>query len=389
MKIVGVICEYNPFHKGHKKQFDIIRNIHGPDTAIVCLMSGNYVQRGAPAIFDKMARAEAALCSGADLILELPITASLSSAEGFADRAVSILSGICDYLCFGTESHNVESLTDTAKLLLSPDFSQSLKAALSSGKSFPAARQEALIHLGGKNFDISKPNDILAIEYCKAIIQKKCSMEPMPIPRPGDYHDTEPDLENPSATAIRERICNHLDWNPYVPDCVQSIFNHATVHSLHFGERSILTKLRLMDEDQFAALPFGSEGLWRRFMHATRKHASVEDILIATKTKRYTRSRIDRMLMCAFLGITQDTMDAPVSYVRILGFNDTGRNVLRTSNSTYRLVNIGDVQKDDYQILENRCSDLYGLFANGSPELPGKEQQYRVIYLSGQHSNEA
>ena len=130
MKTVGIICEYNPFHLGHKKQFDIIRQTFGPETAIVCLMSGNFVQRGAPAIFDKSFRARAAIDSGADLVLELPVTYALSSAEGFAAGGVRILSGVCDTLCFGTENGSKDSLLSTAASLLSPDFSEKLRIEL-------------------------------------------------------------------------------------------------------------------------------------------------------------------------------------------------------------------------------------------------------------------
>ena len=144
MKTVGIICEYNPFHLGHAKQLRLIREQFGSDCAVVCLMSGNYVQRGFPAIVDKSLRAQAALSCGADLVLELPLTNVLSSAEGFAAGGVEILSRICDTLCFGTESGTKKSLTDTASVLLSPEFKAALMSRLDAGLSFPAARQAAL-----------------------------------------------------------------------------------------------------------------------------------------------------------------------------------------------------------------------------------------------------
>ena len=143
MKLIGVICEYNPFHLGHRKQFDRIREAFGQDSAIICLMSGNFVQRGQPAIFDKSLRARAALEFGADLVLELPTPYALSSAEGFAAGGVEILGSFCDYLCFGAESGTEETLMSTAKILLSPEFPEKLREALEEGLSFPAARQKA------------------------------------------------------------------------------------------------------------------------------------------------------------------------------------------------------------------------------------------------------
>ena len=197
MKIVGIISEYNPFHRGHAKQFYRIRQQLNENCAIVCLMSGNYVQRGTPAIFDKSLRAKAAVAAGADLVLELPTTCALSSAEGFASGGVRILSGFCDYLSFGTETGSTETLTAAASALLSPDFPCHLKTALESGKSFPAARAEALAAMGQENSLFIRPNDILAVEYCKAILVQNSAMLPLAIRREGNYHADIPDPEIP------------------------------------------------------------------------------------------------------------------------------------------------------------------------------------------------
>lgn len=148
MKTVGIICEYNPFHNGHLTQFRRIRGMWGEDTAIVCLMSGSYVQRGAPAIVDKSIRAQAAILCGADLVLELPPEISLSSAEGFAAGGVAIASRCCGRLCFGTESMDKEALLQTARALCAPEFPPLLRQALTSGCSFPVARSQALAQMG-------------------------------------------------------------------------------------------------------------------------------------------------------------------------------------------------------------------------------------------------
>ena len=148
MKTVGIVAEYNPFHAGHRKQFDRVKAEFGGETAIVCAMSGNYVQRGAPAVMDKTLRAKAAVACGADLVVELPTTVSLSSAEGFAAGGVGILSKLCDTLCFGAETGEAELLMETARALLSEDFSPLLRRELDGGKSFPAARADALAQMG-------------------------------------------------------------------------------------------------------------------------------------------------------------------------------------------------------------------------------------------------
>ena len=299
MAIVGIICEYNPFHRGHRKQFSEIRQRFGADAAIVCLMSGTYVQRGAPAVFDREIRARAAMLCGADLVLELPVTASLSSAEGFASAGVAILSPLCDYLCFGTESGNSDALMRTAQALLSPGFSEQLRQRLATGISFPAARQQALEALGIPGTLLEQPNDILA-------------------------------------------------------------------------------KLRTMTDGEFEALPYGSEGLWRRLMHASREEGCLEDILTRVKTKRYTRSRLDRMVLCAFLGLTQEDLAAPAPYARILAFDDVGRSLLKGSDFGK---NLGWQEESSYAALEQRCNTLYGLFCrDGIPKADAAQKQ-RLSYL--------
>ena len=378
LKITGIICEYNPLHLGHKKQLDLIRAAD-PDGIIVCLMSGNYVQRGKPAIADKSLRAKAAVMAGADLVLELPVTAALSSAEGFAAEGVRILSHFCTHLCFGAETADADALLLTAKALLSEDFSLYLRRQLDNGLSFPAARAAALEEMGID--PVTKPNDILAVEYCKAILSQHASLIPWPIQRGGDYHDETADEENPSATAVRKLMVDSGMWLDYVPEEVRDAFRDAKLHTLEAGERIILSKLRTMTDAEFEAIPYGSEGLWRKLMHNARRFASLEDVITATKSKRYTRTRLDRMVMCAFLGITEEQIASPAPYVRVLAFNDQGRSVLRKNKGLFPVVNAGEAVEDPYWELECRAGNLYGLFASHAPEPPGAEENRRIIYV--------
>ena len=378
--VVGIICEYNPFHNGHKKQIDRIKQRFGPDCAIVCLMSGNFVQRGAPAIFPKEYRAKAALTCGADLVLELPVTAALSSAEGFAQAGVSILSRICTHLCFGAENEDADALMDVANAMCQEEFHRRLHEALESGISFPAARQQALEAMGCVTALLQKPNNILATEYCKAILQQKSTLEILPILRQGSYHNTVPDQENPSATSIRNAMEQHVAWEDYVPQAAYDVFRYAPRHTLIAGERAVLGKLRWMTDAEFEAIPYGSEGLWRKLMHNARSFGSLEQIAAATKSKRYTRSRIDRMLMCAFLGITAAEITSPVPYCRVLGFNSAGRSVLAAAKKQNFFINLGETTTDPYQTLETRCEDLYTLFCQDVPGPGGLGKTQRVIY---------
>ncbi len=379
MKIIGVICEYNPLHRGHAKQLAHIR-AQFPDCAIVALMSGNFVQRGAPAILDKSLRAQAAVACGADLVLELPVTYALSSAEGFAAGAVRILAPICTHLCFGCETGDADSLMDTARALCDPDFPPLLRDSLSRGISFPAARAEALAKMGLSSALLTQPNDILAVEYCKAILAQDAPLVPLPIHREGAYHATIADEHHPSATAVRARMLRGEPYDAFLPEPAAAIFAGAPLHALAAGERMILARLRTMTDDEFEALPYGSEGLWRKLMHASRREATLEQIIAATKSKRYTRTRIDRMVMCATLGTTEEMRTTPAPYTRVLALNDRGRAVLKQAKQYATFLNAGEPSCDPYWALEQRSGALYSLFCIDSIGKPDVESKQRIFY---------
>ncbi len=380
MQITGIICEYNPLHLGHQKQ---IRYLRSRGDAVVCLMSGNFVQRGHPAIIDKMTRAKAAVACGADLVLELPVQYALSSAEGFAAGGVTILSKLCNNLCFGAEDADLEGLVRIAKALLSDEFTEKLRQQLDKGLSFPAARAAAVTDMGLDAALLETPNNILAIEYCKAILAQNSSLTPLPIHRLGGYHDLLPDTENPSASAVRNLMNHSQAWQAYVPEEAVGLLEIAPLHSFKNNEKAILYRLRTMTDAEFEALPYSSEGLWRKLMHACREKNSLEEIITATKSKRYTRTRIDRMILCAYLGLTAAELAEPAPYCRVLAFNDRGREILAQVRDSGYFVNIGTDTRHLYQQLEQRCTALYGLFAE-EPETPYAESKYRVYYLREQ-----
>lgn len=356
MKTVGIVCEYNPFHRGHGRQLGLLREQY-PEAALVCLMSGRFVQRGEPAVFDRSVRAEAALLAGADLVLELPVTVSIRSAEGFAAGAVAILTRLgVEGLSFGTESPAGHG--GAAEVLLRPELSQALRPYLDRGLSFPAARARAAEDLGADPRVLTRPNDILGVEYCKAILSQGSPMVPLPLCRPGDYHDREAHRENPSATSLRERIFRGQSLEGFVPH--PEVYRGAAPHSLAYGERAVLVRLRAMDEAAFQALPYGSEGLWRRLRRACLEEATLEEILERAKSKRYTRTRLSRMLLCGYLGITAGELETPAPYVRVLGFGPRGRELLRGRDW---LQNLGKRVDSPWQEREDLWGDLYDLTA--------------------------
>ena len=390
MKTVGVICEYNPFHNGHRTQLLRIREQCGNECGIVCLMSGCYVQRGEPAIFEPSVRARAAVLCGADLVLELPINYALRSAEGFADGGVSVLSALgVDALCFGAETGNAESLLSLAKHLLTTEFSTALKEALKSGDSFASARATALRRHGGAEL-LRLPNDILAVEYCKAILRRGAALKPFVIRREGDYHASAPAPKHPSASAIRSAILNGETWEASVPPKLLPLYRDAVIHSVKAGERAVLARVRTLPDETFEALPFGTEGLWRKLMHACRSEESVEAILEAAKSKRYARTRLQRMLLCAYLGITEDELYSDAPYVRVLAFNDRGRQLLRRfrARDTLPIIDSGADTGFPYQALERRAYDLYSLFRNTTPCPCGLSQAARNQIVNAEETGE-
>lgn len=372
MRTAGIICEYNPFHPGHGFQIERTRALLGEDTGIICLMSGNYVQRGEPAIFDKWSRAAAAVKAGADLVLELPITVAVSGAGYFAKGAVTCLDqlGCVDYLCFGSESGELALLQKAAELIQSEKFEEALRGQLKSGVSYARARETAMEALGGNGEILKTPNNALGVDYLRSLLERRSAMKPMTIPRRRDV----------SATALREKILEG-QWPEELPDCLWD----GSVHTLAHGERAMLAVLKSRTPAEFEAAPFGSEGLWSKVMKACASENSLEGILFSCKSKRYTMSRLKRLLLCLFLGITQKMIDTPAPYLRAVAFNDHGRKLLRHMGEGMPIVT-GNVPETpaakEYFSLERRATDLYGMFAPpGLRERSDREKATPPVYL--------
>lgn len=385
MTVCGVICEYNPFHLGHEKQFLRLKEQLGAETSIVCLMSGNYVQRGEPAVFDKSIRARAAIRAGADVVLELPVTCCLRSAEGFASGGVEIFSklGAVDALGFGCECGSGERLMAAAQSMLRPDFTEALREILQSGCSYAAARQRALLATGADASVLEKPNDILAAEYCLALLRQKSAMRPAAILREGDYHGETADAENPSATAVRALMKAGGDWRGFVPECAAGVYESAPRHALEFGTRAMLARLRTMTEAEWENCAHGSEGLWSKAKKAARACDDLPSLIAAVKSKRYPQTRIQRLLLCAYLGISQQMLAVTPGYVRVLGFNEVGRDALHRMKKSAKIaiVNAGEIpQEQDFFALEQRAAILYRLFCEeGMVDSWKEEREFRTF----------
>lgn len=344
MKTVGLITEYNPFHNGHAYHIEKAKMLTGADRVIV-VMSGDFVQRGAPAVMPKHLRAKSALLSGASLIIELPVCFATGSAEYFAQGSISLLNqlGCIDSICFGSECGDLHLLKEIAQILAdeSIEYQTALKQALKEGASFPAARQEALNIYSNKYSEIlASPNNILGIEYLKALAKIHSKMEPFTIKRIGaGYHDMNIDGQFSSATAIRSDIYQLADVNSsseslplthiqtQVPSSCHELMkkNYQTRYPVKADDFSLLLKAKLLSETAGSLSHYldMSPELANRILRLRNDYLSFEQFCDLLKTKELTRSRISRSFIHVLLGITNDwltAMKAPAPYARILGF---------------------------------------------------------------------
>ncbi len=373
MKLMAVICEYNPFHNGHAYQLQKQKEALGCD-GVICLMSGSFVQRGEPAIFDKWARSEMALTSGCDLVLELPVIYSLQSAEGFAYGGVSLLAalGYEGYLCFGSENGDVTVLQNVAKVSDTSLYQTSLKKHLETGISYPKACALAQSELCG---EMLLPNDMLGVEYIKAINALGADIKPVVIKREQGMHDElVPDGDFLSATGVRKRLLSGEDIKDFVPKAVLSIINRE----IQAGRGPVTTDelgtflcyaLRCGDKNTLSCISGVSEGLENRLADAAEEFRSFYDLAMAAKTKRYPYTRICRVLLNVLLGITHEDAALPPAYARILGVGKNGGAIIKAlqKSSSVPLINkmaaatFSDMGAKRLFSLDVAATDLYAL----------------------------
>ncbi|HEY9062325.1 MAG TPA: nucleotidyltransferase [Pseudobacteroides sp.] len=357
MTVLGLIVEYNPFHNGHKYHMEEAQKLTNADFT-VCIMSGNFIQRGEPAIVNKWARSRMALMSGADLVIELPTVYSMASAEYFAYGAVKLLDslGIVDYICFGSESGNIEDLELIADVLINePEaFKSYLQKSLSEGHSYPLSREKALSmyftnYLQNPDMilrTIASSNNILGIEYIKAVKRLNSNIKFQTIKRiSNDYNSEEVSGSISSATAVRKFIGVNQSTNSLAN--LESLVPTASFSALmdefsagrgpvfsHSFENYIIGLLRKMSLEEIKNLPYVSEGLENRIKKSAEDSGTLENLISGIATKRFTRTRIQRIIFSVLTGLTQNMFNSFNSYggpqyVRILGFNTKGRVLLK------------------------------------------------------------
>ena len=336
MKIAGLVAEYNPFHNGHLAHIEATKAALGPDTGIICCMSGDFVQRGEAAQWSKTARAECAVRCGADVVFELPVQWSLSSAEGFARGAVGLLDslGVVDYLSFGSESPTAAPLERAAEALLDPAVDAAIRAELPSGDSYAVIRQRVLERFMGEGARvIETPNNILAVEYIKAIYERGSRMEPLATERRGAQHDKPASGRIRSASELRSMTAAGKDIAPYMPREAHAVLEREREQGrgpvlMGALETAVLSRLRMLGKADFAAIPDAAEGLENR-LAAAMEEPTLDGVLAAAKSKRYALARLRRMCMCAALGIRAGMNELSPPYARLLAVGPNGRELLR------------------------------------------------------------
>lgn len=355
--ILGIVSEYNPFHNGHLYHLNYSKKVTKSDFTIA-VMSGNFTQRGDSALVDKWTRAEMALKAGVDLVIELPTLYATSSAENFADGAIKILNslGIVDYISFGSETGDISALNDVASVLYSEpkEFSNLITRQLKSGLSYPKARELAISMYFGSSKKykeiLESPNNILGIEYLKALKKRKSSIQPIVIKR--DYNNyNSKTVKNgiASATAIRAMIEQNKNIHYVVPFETYELMeqkkeNKELVKNLSVFEKQIIYTLRKMTVQEIAALPDVSEGLEYRIKEAANISNNLDSLLKNIRTKRYVDTRIRRILLYSLLGIKQKDINMSkrvTPYIRVLGFNKLGKRIISaiaTNNPRLKII---------------------------------------------------
>ena len=370
MNICGIVCEYNPFHNGHKYHILQTRENFGA-THIVGVMSGNFTQRGDVSIVDKYKRTETALKNGVDLVIELPVAFSLASAEQFAQGAVFLLNalGCVDMLSFGSECGNIKLLKETAGAVCYARESDELTNYMKNGMSYPAALQKAIekFYTDDVIETLTAPNNTLAVEYMKALDELASPIKPVTVKRKSAGHDSEVTSDSgiTSASQLRKLLQAGEDISEFAPDC-----DFSNIASLSNLEVAILSKLRYMSRSEIEKTPNVLMGLENRVYKAARVSTNLNELLFLIKTKRYTLARIRRIVLSAYLGITKNDLKNNPSYVRILGMNNRGKDILAAAKcdlpidtSLAQLAKKSDIAAKQAK-LEERCDNQYALALN-------------------------
>jgi len=325
MNIVGIICEYNPFHNGHIYHLNKVKELF-PDSLIILVMSGNFTQRGIPSVIDKWDKTEIALKYEIDLVIELPFVFATQSADIFAHGAISILKELkAEYLVFGSESNDVENLKRLADISLNnTEYQTLIKKYLDDGLNYPTALSKALESFNKTT--ITTPNDLLGLSYIKEIIKQNANITPISIKRTNDYHSKELD-DISSATSIRNALLENKDIHKYVPE---EVINCILKNTYFQNDYFPFLKYKITTTDDLSIFQTVDEGIETRIKKNILDTTCWEDLVEKIKTKRYTYNKINRMLIHILCNFTKEKAQKwkEIEYIRVLGFSENGQKYL-------------------------------------------------------------
>ncbi len=366
MNICGIVAEYNPFHNGHVYHIEETKKQTECD-GIVAIMSGNFIQRGVPALFDKWTRTEMALKNGVDLVIELPSYYATSSAEYFAQGSVSLLDGlgVVKNISFGSSTTDIDALKRIANVLyLEPEnYKKLLQSELKRGTSYPIARSNALKNFLKKEYDakyiadiLLDSNNILGIEYLKALLYSNSQIKPVVVERKGGTYNSTAIIDNIcSATAVRELLekSDLKTVEEVVPKDTFKVINDYILDGmspmfLKNFEKEILYVLRRCSTEELANIADVTEGMENLLKKAANEGMELEEVIDVLKTKRYTRTRIQRILLHTLLNVTKDDVENykyNPQYIRVLGFNKTGEKILSQIHNNSNLPVVTSVSR--------------------------------------------
>lgn len=352
METIGIICEYNPFHNGHLYHINKIKELY-PDSLIILVLNGYFLERGEISILSKEAKTKIALANNIDIVLELPVIFGTQSADTFAKYSLKILNNFnVNKIIFGSESNNIDLIKEIANKQLNKDFDEKIKIYLDKGINYPTALAKAL----NINFDFT-PNDLLGISYVKAIIKNNYNIEPICIKRTSDYHDKISNDYIVSATNIREKIKNNEDISKYIPINIKDFINN-----INYNNYFKLLKYKINTDLYLNNYLDVDEGIEYRLKEFVNKSNNIEDFITYIKTKRYTYNKINRMFIHILLNfLKRDNQD--LEYIKILGFNKKGKKYLNKIKDNLKIST--NVNKDSIQYkYEIKASIIYDLINN-------------------------
>jgi len=358
MKIIGIVCEYNPFHNGHKYQIDKIKEKYKNSVLIAC-MSSSFTQRGDISILNKFDKTKVALENGIDLVVELPYAYTVQSADIFAKYSVAILNELkIDTLIFGTETDNINDLELCAKTQINnPNYDNLVKKYIDKGYNYPTALNKALKDLNA--LSIENPNDLLALSYIKEILKNKYNIHYESIKRTNDYHDIESNLNIVSASNIRNSLINSKDIKHQVPENVYNILKNKNINNDKYFE---LLKYKIISEKDLSIFTEVNEGIDKRIKKVINNSNNLDELIKNIKTKRYTYNKISRILNHILCSFTKDEESKNIEYIRILGFSNKGQNYL---NKIKKDINIPILNSQDFKSntlnIEKRITDIYSI----------------------------